>query len=68
MAFRMGVSASTLMPSTKIVPLESFTSFPLRTGKRVLLTKSSRLSPVMALPDLSSWAQFAQRHGSGMMD
>ena len=40
----------------------------LSTGKRVLFTKSSNLSPVIAEPDLSSTAQFAQRHSSGMID
>ena len=55
MAFLMGVCAVTRMPSTSVFPLASLTSLPpLSTGKSVLLTKPSSLSPVIALPDLSS--------------
>ena len=68
MAFLMGVCAVTRMPSTIVFPLASLTFLPLSTGKSVLLTKPSSLSPVMALPDLSSCAQFAQRHTSGRID
>ena len=54
MAFLMGVEAST----------GSF----FNVGNRVLFTKFSRRSPVMAVPDLSSCAQLCQRHSSGMME
>lgn len=53
-AFLMGVAAVTLSP--------------FRVGKSLLFTKSRSVSPVIALPDLSSAAQLFQRHSSGIID
>ena len=60
-AFLIGVSAVTFTPSIRTLPDESLISVPLRTGKRVLLTKFSNVSPVIAEPDLSVLAKQVEK-------